>query len=125
MWARGAVWAAAVLLAATAAHAGGTLEAPPSLGGMRFGGSCSGGESGVQRLRGGFEAVMPLKPANLGTPNAWSGQNVGESAPALWAQAAWVVRVLLAADPRQPFPFPVPPLPVRTAAIDAPAPRAA
>ena len=34
--------------------------------------------SGPQRLRGGFEAVMPLKPANLGKPNAWSGQNAGK-----------------------------------------------
>ena len=36
-------------------------------------------ESSPQRLRGGFEASLPLKPANLGTPNAWSGQNVGKS----------------------------------------------
>ncbi len=32
----------------------------------------------LHRLRGGFEAVMPLKPANLGTPNQWSGMNFGK-----------------------------------------------
>jgi hypothetical protein len=37
-------------------------------------------QAGPQRLRGGFEAALALKPANLGTPNPWSGQNVGESA---------------------------------------------
>ncbi len=124
MRARSGVWAAAVLLAATAAHAGGTLEAPPLLRGGRSSGSCIGGDSGVQRLRGGFEAVMPLKPANLGTPNAWSGQNVGESTPARRVRATWAGCVLLAADSRQPYPSPTP-VPVRSAAVDAPAPHTA
>ena len=44
--------------------------------------------AGPQRLRGGFEAAMPLKPANLGRANAWSGQNVGESAAPAAAREA-------------------------------------
>ena len=92
-----AVAMAAVLLAAAAANASGNFGASrPSPGGALPLGNCRGSNSsgggGVQRLRGGFEAVMPLKPGNLGKPNAWSGQNLGELTPTRQGECRWQPR---------------------------------
>jgi hypothetical protein len=67
---------AAIFLAA-AAHV--MAEATPDAGrtGSPLPAPARARHVGSLCLRGGFEAVMPLKPANLGVPNAWSGQNIG------------------------------------------------
>jgi hypothetical protein len=98
---------AVVLLAAAAANASGNFGARrPSPGGALPLGNCRGSSSsrggGVQRLRGGFEAVMPLKPGNLGKPNAWSGQNLGELTTARRASVCLAPFALCASCLRTP-----------------------
>ena len=72
-----------ILAFSVAQLADAALQPAPRAAAAPATGSCS-----PQRLRGGFEAGIQLKPANLGTPNSWSGQNVGEFGPASISRAA-------------------------------------